>query len=141
MCYQCRLAIGTDLVELFLGHGCPSQRQLFLMDGFQGLLAPCSQFTVFPLKVIINLAIATAPHNFLFSEGHPSIHPRLALMYRLCQVMSVLLSSLTHPCLLEAQILDCESLAAPFGERISPRWRQQLPEDAIQPRGAVNSCF
>lgn len=62
-------------------------------------------------------------------------------MYSLRQVLSVLLSSLAYPCLRENQILDCESLTAPFGERISPRWRQQLPEDAIQPRAAVSSCF
>lgn len=62
-------------------------------------------------------------------------------MYSLRQVMSVLLSSLAYPCLLENQILDCESLTAPFGETISLRRRQQLPEDAIQPRGAVSGCF
>ncbi|KAL2300250.1 hypothetical protein Nmel_012218 [Mimus melanotis] len=86
---------------------------------------------MFPLK-IINLAMATALHNFLFLV-EPSIYPRLVLMYSLCQLMSVLLSSLAYPCLLEDQILGCESLTAPFGERISPRWKQQLPEDAIQP--------
>lgn len=111
------------------------------MDGFHGLSALCSQFTVFSLKRTINPIIATALHDFHISEGHLSIHPRLALMYSLCQVMSVLLSSLTHPCLLVAQILDCEIPTAPFGESISPRWRQQLPKDAIQPWGAVSCCF
>lgn len=48
------------------------------------------------------------------------MYPRLALMYSLCQVMSVLLSSLAYPCLLEDQILDCESPTTPFGVRISP---------------------
>lgn len=86
MCYQCHLAIGTDLewhltlsdlVKLSLGHGCPSQRQLFPMDGFRGLSAPCSQFTMFPLKVIINPAITIALHNFLL-EGHPFIPGKLS---------------------------------------------------------------
>lgn len=48
MCHQCQLAIGTDLewhlilsdlIELSLGHGCPSQRQLFLRDGFRGFVS------------------------------------------------------------------------------------------------------
>lgn len=76
--------IGTHPVELSLGHGCPSQRQLLLMDGFRVSPAPCSQFAVFPLKVIINPVIAAVLHNFLFSEEHPSTQPRLDLMYRLC---------------------------------------------------------
>lgn len=84
ICCRCRLGIGTNPVKLSLGHGCPSQRQLLLMDGFRDLSVPCSRFTVFPLKVIINPVIAAALHNFLFLWGHPSIHPRLALMYRLC---------------------------------------------------------
>lgn len=42
-----QLGIGTGLLEASLGRGCPSQRQLLLMDGFGGLWlrvpsSPCS---------------------------------------------------------------------------------------------------
>ncbi|XP_055582871.1 11-beta-hydroxysteroid dehydrogenase type 2 isoform X2 [Falco biarmicus] len=52
----------------------------------------------------------------------------------LLQAMSWLLPP-AHPCPQDTQILDHESPAAPFEERISPQWRQWLLEDAVQPRG------
>jgi len=82
-CHRHWLGIGADPVAPSLGCGCPSQRQLLLMDGFRGSPVPCSQFAVFSPKVFINPVIAAALHSFLFSGG-TSIHPRLALRDRLC---------------------------------------------------------
>lgn len=103
------------------GRGCPSRRQPLLMDGFRALLAPCSQFAVFPLEVIINPVIAAALHNFLVSGGQPSIHPSIAGC-ALPQVTPVLPSSAARPCPQGARIPDGECPVAAFGEGVPPRW-------------------